>query len=277
MPEYPPPPPPPVSGTIMPSDYDYDDVPPPGRGGCSGCAWGVAGALGCLALLILPIIVLLVGGTITLNGLLGGIQNVFNPPPKATVISTQTILTGIQPMGQLVSVSAQLAKADIFIGVQQGALDACGFSANHVAQGTVEAGIDLTGITDSSVQYDETTDTYTILLPAAELTSCRIDFIRQYERSLTACPVDWDEARLLANYTALNDFRDDALEGGILSRAETEARTTVGNFVTALTDARVSVVFTTPDGAPAAPPSCLPDIPQGWTVDPTTGSWVKTQ
>jgi hypothetical protein len=260
----------------MPSDTIYEDDPP--RRGCSGCVWGVAGAMGCLFLLILPIVVLLLLGTITVNGLLGGIQNVFTPKPAvATVFSTQTIVTGIQPMGQLVSVSSQLAKADIAIGIQQGTFNACGFSANHVAQGTVEAGIDLTKIGATDVQYDATNNTYTVLLPAAELTSCRIDFIRQYERSLTACPVDWDEARLLAQYEALNGFKTDAVEGGILKRAESEARGVIGNFVTALTGAKVEIVFKTVDGPAVLPSSCVPEVPQGWTYDAAKQAWIKEQ
>jgi hypothetical protein len=277
MPDYLPPPPP-VSGTMVPMEYEYNDDEPPPRRGCSGCAWGVAGAFGCLALLILPIVVLLLVGAITLNQLLDGARNIMNPPPPVAVIDTsQTILAGIQPLGQLVSVSAELAKADIFIGVQQGQFNACGFSANHVAQGAVEAGIDLTKVTPNNIEYDETTNTYTILLPAAELTSCRIDFIRQYERSLTVCNVDWDEARLLANYQALTEFRDDALESDLLGRAEQEARIAIGDFVTTVTGARVNVVFAAPDGAPPLPASCQPDIPQGWTFDMTTGAWVKGQ
>jgi hypothetical protein len=278
LPEQPPeyiPPPPPLTGTVIPSEDIYADPP---RRGCSGCAWGIGGALGCLLLLILPIIVLLLFGTITVNGLIGGIQNVLSPKPAvATVFSTQTIVTGIQPMGQLVSVSSQLAKADIAIGVQQGALNACGFSANHVAQGTVEAGIDLTKIGATDVQYDAANNTYTVLLPPAELTSCRIDFIRQYERSLTACPVDWDEARLLAQYEALNAFRTDAVEGGIVNRAEQEARIVIGNFVAALTGAKAQIVFKTVDGPAVLPPSCVPQVPQGWTYDATTKAWTQSQ
>jgi hypothetical protein len=275
--DLPPPPPPPLTGAVLPTDAIYDDVPP--RRGCSGCAWGVGGALGCLGLIIVPIVVLLLMGTITINGLLSSVQNVFSPrPPVAAITSSQTILTGIQPMGQLVSVSAQLAKADIFVGVQQGALNACGFSANHVAQGAVEAGIDLTRITEANIQYEASTNTYTITLPPAELTSCRIEFIRQYDRTLTACAVDWDEARLLANYQALNEFRVDALESGLLSRAQNEARIALGNFVTALTGARVNIVFqvaeSTPDTAPA---SCQPEIPVGWFFDTTQNTWIKGQ
>jgi hypothetical protein len=279
LPEEPEPkyPPPPVTGTVMPTDEIYDV--PARRPGCSGCGWGIAGALGCLALLLLPIIVLLLFGTITINGLISSVQNVLSPKPAvATVFSTQTILTGIQPMGQLVSVSTQLAKADIAIGIQQGALNACGFSANHVAQGAVEAGIDLAKVTDGDIQYNQATNTYTISLPAAQLTSCRIDFIRQYERSLTACAVDWDEARLLANYEALNDFENDAVEGGILNRAEQEARVVIGNFVTALTGAKVQITFKTAESNTSSiPPSCRPQVPQGWMFDTEKQAWVQTQ
>ncbi len=268
-----------------PVQYNYPQPPAPiqsansgyaeQRPGCSGCGWGIAGAFGCLALLVLPIVVLILAGTLTVNGIIGGIRDIFNPQPQsAQVITTQTIITGIQPMGQLVSISAQLAKADILVGIQQGALNACGFSANHVAQGTVEAGIDLSNITEDNIQYDVLTNTYRLRLPAAQLTSCRVDFIRQYDRSTTACAVDWDEARLLANFGALVEFRDDSLEGEITARAEREARMVLGNFVSLLTGAQVEIVFEGSDTA-ILPPSCQPEIPQGWSYDETTRQWTK--
>jgi Protein of unknown function (DUF4230) len=248
--------------------------PPPAQR--SGCFWGIAGAAGCLLVLLLPIIVLLLVGGLTINSLVSGITGIFTArPPVASVISSQTIVTSIQPMGQLVSVSAQLAKADISIAIQQGALDACSFSANHVAQGTIEAGIDLTKLSEADVQYDQISNTYTVTLPAAQLTSCRIDFIRQYERSLTACPVDWDEARLLANYEAINEFRNDSVEGGIIDRAEREAQITLGNFIHLLTGATVNIVFKSESSA-AFPTSCIPDIPEGWVLDEATYTWSKS-
>jgi hypothetical protein len=256
---------------IQPSDGGYTEQ----RSGCSGCAWGIGGAFGCMVLLILPFVVLILAGTLTINGIIGGIRDIFNPQPQsAQVITTQTIITGIQPMGQLVSISAQLAKADIQVGIQQGALNACGFSANHVAQGTVEAGIDLANISADNITYDALTNTYRLILPAAQLTSCRVDFIRQYDRSTTACAVDWDEARLLANFRALVEFRDDSLEGEITARAEREARMVLGNFVNLLTGAQVEIVFEASDTA-VLPPSCQPEIPQGWSFDETTRQWTK--
>jgi hypothetical protein len=204
------------------------------------------------------------------------LQSIFSPKPAvASVMSSQTIVNSILPMGQLVSVSAQVAKADISVGIQQGALNACGFSAKHVAQGTVEAGIDLTQLSENSVSFDEKTNTYTINLPAAQLTSCRVDFIRQYDRSTTTCAVDWDEARLLANYEAITQFRDDSLEGGIRTRAEREAKIVLGNFIKLLTGKDVVINFI-PATMPIIPASCQPEVPSGWTYKSDINAWIKS-
>ena len=80
-----------------------------------------------------------------------------------------------------------MAKADVDIQVSQSALNACGHSAKYVTQGTVEAGVDLTQFDTDDFSYNMVTNTYTISLPAPELTNCRIDFIRQYANSFTAC------------------------------------------------------------------------------------------
>ncbi len=242
-----------------------------------GC---LPGFTGCLLVLAVALAVILLIATAGFENVVNGINSTLDrfmspAPPQAHVVTTQTIVQGIQPMGQLVSISSQLAKADIFVGIQQGALNACGFGANHVAQGTIEAGIDLTRVTANDVTYNAASDTYTLTLPSAQLTSCRVDFIRQYDRTSTACSVDWDQARLLANYTSLVEFRDDALSGGILDRAQQEARLVLGNFVELLTGSNVEITFRTPDGTAALPPSCQPQPPPGWTFNPETGAWVR--
>lgn len=234
--------------------------------------------LGCLAVVVL--LVLLVGvlptllGINVLSGFMDTMNGILNPTPVVNVSSTRTVLSGIQPLGQLVSISAQLAKADIEIGVQQGGLNACGFSSNHVAQGTIEGGIDLSKLSQDDVVYDEEQDVYVVTLPAPQLTSCRIDFIRQYARSTTVCNVDWDEARLLAQYMALRDFRDDALEGGILDRAKLEARLVVGNFVYALTGETARIEFHEEETT-TLPASCIPQTPDGWTYDEAQNAWTQ--
>ncbi len=242
----------------------------------SGCLWGIGGMVGCLVVLAVIPLTMIVLGMTSLNGIIGGLGNILGvgEPPRASVISTRTIVEGIQPLGQLVSVSAQLARADMQVNINQGALNACGFSADHVVQGTVEAGIDLTQIGAGDLVYDDARETYVLTVPEPQLTSCRVDYIRQYDRSFTTCSVDWDEARQLAQYSALIGFRDDALEGGILTRAESETRLVLGNFVHLLTGHPVEIQFAQPE-ATEMPSSCQPELPQGWNYSSDTNSWSK--
>ncbi len=254
-----------------PAPVDPDQTKP----SRSGCLWGIGGVIGCAVILLIIPLTLIALGVTSFTGLLGSLGGIFGAePPRAQVISTQTIVQGIQPLGQLVSVSAQLAKADVAVNVYQGNFNACGFSANHVVQGAVEAGIDLTQFDENSLTYDAARETYVLTVPEPELTSCRVDYIRQYDRSFTTCAVDWDEARLLANYMALTSFRDDAIEGGILTRAQQEVRLVLGNFVRLLTGHQVEIVFL-PSANTTLPPSCEPDTPQGWSLDPNSNVWRK--
>jgi len=246
------------------------------RRGCVGAAF--LGAGGCLMLLLVGLSIPVILGITTFNNILNNLQSVFtenvNSPSVAEVYSTQTLLSNIQPLGQLISVSVELAKADIDVSIQQGALDACSYSANHVAQGAIEAGIDLMLIGEEDIQ--DAGDILRITLPAPELLSCRVDYIRQYERSFTGCSVDWDEARLLAQYIALTEFRDDAVEAGILQRAEREANTVIGTFLTFVTGRTVEIEFSpVASSSSRFPESCNPQPPDGWAFDETLNSWVK--
>jgi len=242
----------------------------------SGCLWGIAGAIGCLVIALIVPITLVILGVTSLSGILGSIGTLLNvgKPTTAAVISTQTIVEGIPPLGQLVSVSVQLAKADVKVSVNTGVLAAGSYSANHVVQGAVDAGVDLTKIGPDNLGYDSATNSYTLIVPEPQLTSCRVDYIRQYDWSATLLNVDWDEARIMANYMALIDFRDDALKGGILERAEAETRLVLGNFVRAVSGHPVNIVFQKPD-QPIIPPSCQPDPPQGWVYDAGGNVWYK--
>jgi len=242
----------------------------------SGCLWGIAGSIGCLVIvLIIPITLILLGVTST-SGIIGSIADLLNvgKPASAAVVSTQTIVQGIQPLGELVSVSVQLAKADVKVSVSTGVLGAGSYSVNHVVQGAVEAGVDLTKIGPDNLGYDAAKDRYTLIVPEPALTSCRIDYIRQYDWSATLLNVDWDEARLMANYMALIDFRDDAIKGGILERAEAETQLVLGNFVRAVSGHPVDIVFQKPE-TPVTPASCEPDPPAGWVYFPDRNVWNK--
>ena len=120
--------------------------------------------------------------------------------PTATPTSTPTpipVLQHIQAMGQLVVISAELARGDIHVAISDGA---CSHGANHVAQGVIEAGIEFSVIDEDDIEGDFFSASYTIQLPPPELTSCRMEYIRPIRRIIyplrrrlghgsPACPV----------------------------------------------------------------------------------------
>lgn len=242
-----------------------------------GCVWAlVVTILGVIGLPLFFVAVMVIGGFNTFGGIITDLRELFVPePPVATVDSRQTVITSLQPLGQLVSISAQVAKADIDVDIFNGGMNLCGHSAMHVAQGVVEAGIDMTQVDESSVVYDQESDTYTLTVPAPQLTSCRVEYIRQYERSAgVGCNINWDNARLLAQHIATLEFAEDAVNGGILDRAEREAQLLLENFVTAITDSEAQVVFAS-DGDIIYPPSCQPEPPGEWFYDEEHSAWVN--
>jgi len=251
------------------------------RSGCLGASAILGTCLvlmaGCLGIPVIALVFTLVTGANTLQGVVDGIVNIINPPARATVTSTPTIVNSIQPLGQLVSISAQIAKADIRVAVQDGFQNACGRTAHHVAQGAIEAGIDLTQVGEDDISYDAFSQTYSVTLPPPQITSCRIDYLRQYDRSTSACGTDWDNLRVMAQYEAMLEFRQDAVEGGILERAQEEAQITLDNFLGSLTGRRIEITFAQPDPeAPLVfPQSCEPEPPGVWSYDADGDYWTN--
>lgn len=261
-------------------ELTYDDVETR-RPGCSGCGWGLIGAAGCLSIPLIAIAVALFLGMATVGGLVDSIAGFFRSEPRtATVETTRTILLSIRSQSQLVTTSARFVRSNVRVSIRQGFRNACGFSASHNTEGTIEAGIDLNRITEEDIRYNSLNQTYTITLPPAQLTRCSIDLIQQYNRSFTVCNANWDQARQIAQYEALVGFRNDALEGGIIQRAQDDATTAMQNFVSAITAqtdsaSRVEILFAQPQQAtsPIVSADCNPDPPQGWTYDPEENAW----
>ena len=252
---------------------------PERRGGCFSptIVFGSC-ALGCGVPMFLAILLfgfVIITGMNTLSGVIDSIAGVFRgQPTTATVTSTQTIVNSVKPLGQLVSVSAQLAKADIRVEVREGFQNACGRTAYHVAQGAIEAGVDLTQLEEADISRDILSGDLSITLPAPQLTSCRIDFLDQYDRSTSACGPAWDSLRRLAQFETVIEFREDAIEGGILDIAQEEAEIVLTNFLQLATGQQVEVKFEQPL-EPIYPPSCLPESPGGWRYDVGTDTWTN--
>lgn len=229
------------------------------------------------ALLSIGFLVLLIG-LIAAGGFLVGsfhdIREFFFPETTAFVRSTRTITNGLRGLGQLVTVSAEVSKSDVYVEVNEGFLNAGYYSASHSVIAAVEAGIDFAAIEEDSVVFDDSRDIYKLTIPAPIVTSCRIEHIDQYGGSFTLLPKDWDEIRQLAQYDALLLFVDDLLEGGILYRAESETTNRVGSFVSALTGKQTQILYEARVGELELPDSCEPELPRGWQKD-QNGAWSR--
>lgn len=242
------------------------------RSGCLGC--GAAVGITLIVAAAAVIIVLLLTGGGTVSALIGSLRALVAPPTTAMVGDAQTLVVNLAPLSRLVTISAQLARADVPVRVTSGALNACGYSAFHVVQATIEAGVDLSLVRAEDLVYDQARDTYVVALPAPQYTGCSIDYIRQYQQSFTTCVSDWDGARQLAEYTSLQTMLEDTYEGGLLDRAGTEAVSVLTGFIGALTGKAVEVVFDA-SRQPAIAQTCARAMPPGWTYDAVNNQWTK--
>jgi hypothetical protein len=83
--------------------------------------------------------------------------------------------------------------------------------------------------------------------------------------------------RVLAQYESMSLFTQDTLQGGILERAERETTLLMQSFVEALSGSKVEIAYAAPDAEPTLPPSCIPQIPRGWSLSAENHEWVKTE
>ncbi len=218
---------------------------------------------------VLIVAALILGAYVT--GKFESIRHTFFPN-QVVVETSRTIINNLQGMGQLVTVKAEVAKTDVRISIHRGILDFGYYSANHIAVGVIEAGIDFDAINDESVRFAN--DAYTLILPAPIITSCRIEHIDQNEYSFTLLAADWDTVRQLAQHEAIVQFAEEMIENGILERAKEETAIRIGDFVSNLSGKLVNIEYATASGEPVKPPSCEPDAPSGWEKD-ENGGWRR--
>lgn len=202
------------------------------------------------------------------------VSDAFRTETRAITETKVELAKAIQPMGMLVTASHKGA-ADVKAGIRNGILNLCGVEVDHRADVTVEAGVDLAQVSASDFTRDVGANTWTLTLGAARIHSCRIDYIEQHSHTFTLCRQDWDDYRLLAEYDALNEIRDQVKAEGLLPNAELVAKGVLENLVRAVTgsyDVRVSFES---EPEPEFPDSCKREPPQDWRFDEESDSWVK--
>lgn len=205
-------------------------------------------------------------------GKLHELRSLFFPETTAYVRSPLVIVNSIRGIGQLVTVTSEIAATNLKVEINEGFLNSGFYSANHVAIGAVEAGINFDAIDENSVRFED--DAYILTLPAPIITSCRIEHIDQNEHSLALFQPDWILVRNLAQHDATVQFARDMIEAGILERAEEETALRMGNFVSALTGKPAHIEFAARDGEAELPRSCQPITPSGWAKT-EEGGWKR--
>ena len=233
----------------------------------------MVGVVKFLAKNIVPVLLILVvvAATIFVVGKVEGVWN-FLFPDQVIAEHKYTIVTGVQGMGQLVTVKHEVAKTDIKVEIHRGFLNAGYYSANHMAIGAVEAGIDFGAIDESNIRFAD--DVYTLTLPAPIITSCRIEYIDQNQNSFTLLSADWDMVRQIAQAEAMDQFAEDMIEAGLLERAAEEAELRLGDFVTSLTGRKANIEIAERGDYTELPESCKPNAPNGWEKT-SEGGWKQ--
>lgn len=233
-----------------------------GRGGClSGCGGIIAGVGVAVALVIGALALVVVLGINTVGGVFDGVTGLFRPPePTYTTISTNLILERVQELSELTTsrynfsnvVSTERDLPTLLQALYRDRLVI-------VMAGQIEAGIDLALLTEGDVILED--DTLTIRLPAPALQSCFINESESYvisrDTGVFASPApNLDSA---ARQFAIREYREMALERGILDDANAQAVVAVRGTLTLLIDAlpletvpQVEIVTSPPD--PDAPP-----------------------
>lgn len=191
--------------------------------------------------------------------------------PTSTPIPPRIVFRSFRELGTLVTAD-QEAGQEIRVSVEAGIANLCGHGANHFTFGVIEAGVDFSKINDDSISYSLFSG-YTIEAPAPQITSCRIEYIEQYDGSSTFCRTNWDVVRRLAQHHAMENFVDDAIENGILDRAKERAAYVIENFVIGLTGKPVIVEFIDPAHEMELPSSCESSVPHGWAFDEESSTW----
>ncbi len=236
---------------------------------------------GCLSLVAMFVVAPFVGVAIlllstgfTLSGIVGPVFDLFDFPTTANIVSSRTIVNSLRGLGQLVTVRGEFATTDLLVSVDEGFLNSGYHSANHVALGSIEAGVDLTQFDRDDVRFDAATGSMYLTLPPPIITSCNIEHIDQNTYSVSILQKDWDTIRQMAEYDALLQYREDAQEGGILEEAQEEIRYRLGTFLNTLTGAPVHIDFAGTVEEKFGD-TCYPDLPSGWQKD-EDGKWMKT-
>lgn len=197
----------------------------------------------------------------------------YTPFPSPTPIPLAFIIQQLETQAQLVVAQNEVAMPDFHVGVDIGL---CSHGADFKADGVIEAGIDFAAIDENRMSYDPELQVYSLALPAPEYTSCRIEYVRLQDNTLSFCNPDWDRVRIFAEVQAMAQFLKESDERGLLQEAANRSAEVLGDFVHTLAGKPVNIEFDERIDKPKISASCAPSVPNGWYYDDTNQVWKKT-
>jgi hypothetical protein len=244
-------------------DYYYDQEPE--RGGPSGCLYGLLGMMGCLAIPLIALLVVVVMGLNTVDGVIDGIGSIFNPPPPTyTTISSAVVLDRIQDLSQLTTTRYNFSNVVTTERDLPQVLEALYRDRlTMVIAGYVNAGIDLSQLTEDDIRISE--NVLTIQLPPPTLQDCALNEQASYvvERATGVFASPAPDLDSEARRFAVSQFRDMALEEGILQDVNVQAVSAVDSAVGLILDAAapenvtaIQVVASDVDADAPVPETC---------------------
>ena len=197
--------------------------------------------------------------------------------PTSTPISPRTILSGIQDLDELITIRIDVALIEL--EVRDPAPLGCTYSAQHVARGVVEAGIDLAAIDEASIEKNMLGYPTKVTLPAPELSSCRIEYFRQYDRqgggNAKCFGNNWEAMSEIGRHLAMEQILRHARDRDILAKSGRQAVNVVGGFISNLTGGNVQIESEEPSQKPVIPPSCHIDPPDDWALREDGEGWRR--
>lgn len=241
-----------TSLTAAPVDVTANEAPARGE---RGCLWGVIGALGCLLVLLTPFVVALALGAASVSSIMGGLESIFRPQ---FTTSATVMLERIQGVSQLTAVRYNYSSV-VTIEREMPPLLAALYGERQVmiAVGYINAGIDLTLLDEDDLRRDG--GSLVITLPPPNLHDCFLNeqasYIVSRDTGLFARPAP--ELDTEARRYAVRQFRDMALENGILDDVQVQADEVIRGLMTAIdADESIRVEITPPGTETPFPESC---------------------
>lgn len=188
----------------------------------------------------------------------------------------ESIVEQVKLTGELTTVKTQMAKAGFEVRTYFGAINICQVGARYVARATILAGIDFDSLQASDVTIEDN-GRIVIQLPAPRVLDCILDTAqtqRYRDWGISPlCPIEVESMDRLANHIALTDFRQTAVEEGVLETAKKQAAVVIRNVIK-LSGKEITIKFKDPVTSAQIPSSCSIDPPDGWSLR-DDGTWTR--